>query len=395
MKRIICFFIVSVMMLSTVVYAENVVETNARSVILIEASTGEVLYEDNADEQLPIASVTKIMTMLLIAEAVDDGKITLDDMVPVSENAMSYGGSTMFLEAGEQLSVHDMLKGIAVASANDGCVAMAEFLEGSETAFVDKMNAKAQELGMQNTCFKNTNGLDEDGHYSSARDVSIMSRELLKHPMILEFTTIWTDSLRDGKFKLANTNKLIRFYNGANGLKTGSTSKALCCISASAIRDDMQLIAVVLGSPTSAERFSSAKALLDYGFANYKIQRILTAGEEVQKIKVNKGTKNELSVCAAEDYFILRKKSDNEEIIPEITCEEYLNAPVINGDKVGSVKVNGKTIDLVAAEGIDKKSFTQMLAELFGNLLNGSPHDAEQNLQEQQSEQEAQLQQQE
>lgn len=388
MKRIICFFIVSVMMLSTVVYAENAVETNARSVILIEASTGEVLHENNADEQLPIASVTKIMTMLLIAEAVDNGKITLDDMVPVSENAMSYGGSTMFLEAGEQLSVHDMLKGIAVASANDGCVAMAEFLEGSETAFVDKMNAKAQELGMQNTCFKNTNGLDEDGHYSSARDVSIMSRELLKHPMILEFTTIWTDSLRDGKFQLANTNKLIRFYNGANGLKTGSTSKALCCISASAIRDDMQLVAVVLGAPTSAERFSSAKALLDYGFANYKIQKVLTAGEEIQKIKVNKGTKNELSVCAAEDYFILRKKSDNQEIIPEITCEESINAPVISGDKVGSVTVDGKTVELVAAEGIDKKSFNQMLCELFCHLVNGSPQDEGVILQEQQSAQE-------
>ena len=195
------------------------------------------------------------MTMLLICEAVDNGKITLEDMVPVSENAMSYGGSTMFLEAGEQLSVNDMLKGIAVASANDGCVAMAEFLEGSETAFVDKMNEKAKELGMENTQFMNTNGLDEDGHYSSARDVALMSHELLKHPVILNYTTIWTDSLRDGKFKLANTNKLVRFYSGANGLKTGSTSKALCCISASAIRDDMQLIAVVLGAPTSAKRF--------------------------------------------------------------------------------------------------------------------------------------------
>lgn len=168
------------------------------------------------------------MTMLLIAEAVDNGKITLEDMVPVSENAMSYGGSTMFLETGEQLSVHDMLKGIAAASANDGCVAMAEFLEGSETAFVEKMNEKAKDPGMENTCFMNTNGLDEDGHYSSARDVAIMSQALLRHPLIFDYTTIWTDSLRDGKFKLANTNKLIRFYNGANGLKTGSTSKALC-----------------------------------------------------------------------------------------------------------------------------------------------------------------------
>ena len=254
MKTRICFFILSIIMLFTVtVKAEN--ETfdgvDAKSYILMEQSTGRVLAESNPDEQLPIASVTKIMTMLLIMEAVDEDVITLNDMVTVSENAMSYGGSTMFLETGEQLSVNDMLKGIAVASANDGCVAMAEHLAGSESGFVEKMNTRAKELGMENTHFMNTNGLDEDNHYSSARDVAIMSRELLKHPKITDYTSIWTDELRGGKFQLANTNKLIRFYTGANGLKTGSTSQALCCLSASAVRIDMQLFAVVLGAPTS------------------------------------------------------------------------------------------------------------------------------------------------
>lgn len=226
----------------------------AASALLMEADTGTVFYEMAADEQLPIASVTKIMTMLLICEAIDSGKITLDDDVPVSQNAMDMGGSTMFLETGDVIKVDEMLKGIAVASANDGCVAMAEFLEGSEAAFVEKMNKRAAELGMKNTHFVNTNGLDADGHYSSARDVALMSRELLKHEVIFNYTTIWTDTMRGGKFALANTNKLIRFYEGANGLKTGSTSKAKCCLSASAKRDGMQLIAVILGAPDSNKK---------------------------------------------------------------------------------------------------------------------------------------------
>lgn len=375
MKRIICFFLCVLMFAAPVAYADSAVETDAKSTILIEASTGEVLYEENADEQLPIASVTKIMTMLLIAEAVDGGKITLEDMVPVSENAMSYGGSTMFLEAGEQLSVNDMLKGIAVASANDGCVAMAEFLEGSETAFVEKMNEKAKELGMENTSFMNTNGLDEDGHYSSARDVAIMSRELMKHPMILNYTTIWTDTLRDGKFSLANTNKLIRFYTGANGLKTGSTSKALCCISAAAKRDDMQLIAVVLGAPTSAKRFSSAKALLDYGFANYKIENVLNTEEELMRVPVNKGVADDIGVRAAEAYSVLRKKSDAAEITTEIVCSDTLNAPISEGDVVGNIVISDGTktseVELVATESVDRKSFAAIVTEFFGNLISG------------------------
>ncbi|MDO5311127.1 MAG: D-alanyl-D-alanine carboxypeptidase family protein, partial [Clostridia bacterium] len=243
---------------------------NAKSGILMEASTGEVLYEQNADERLPIASVTKTMTMLLIMEALDEGKISLNDTVTVSEYAASMGGSQVFLEVGEQMSADDMLKAIAVASGNDAAVAMAEFISGSEGAFVEKMNKRAAELGCTNTHFINCNGLDEtEEHYSTARDVALISRALISHKKIFDYTTIWMDSLRGGSFGLSNTNKLIRFYKGANGLKTGSTSTAKYCLSATAERDGMQLIAVIIAAPTTADRFSSASALLDFGFANF------------------------------------------------------------------------------------------------------------------------------
>lgn len=372
MKKIICIFLCAIFTLgNTVVIAE--VETDAKSVILIEQSTGEVLYEENPDEKLPIASVTKIMTMLLIIEAVDNGQIKLDDMVSVSENAMSYGGSTMFLEAGEQLTVSDMLKGIAVASANDGCVAMAEHLDGSETAFVERMNNKAAELGMTNTNFMNTNGLDADGHYSSARDVSIMSRELSKHKKIFDYTSIWMDSLRDGKFQLANTNKLIRFYNGANGLKTGSTSKALCCVSASAEREGMQLIAVVLGAPTSAKRFSSAKALLDYGFANYKKEAVTTEGEIIGEAEVKKGIEKSVGYYAKESFSVLKQKSDTAQTEYEVMLDEPIYAPITKGDKLGVVQIKTPegehSIDLLAANDINRKGINLILSDFFDKLL--------------------------
>ncbi|MDY3971186.1 MAG: D-alanyl-D-alanine carboxypeptidase family protein [Clostridia bacterium] len=381
MKKIICFFICACFMMQSVcVFAEGEQETdlglNAKSAILMEDSTGKVLYESNPDERVPIASVTKVMTMLLIMEAVDSGKITLDDMVTVSENAMSYGGSTMFLEAGEQLTVNDMMKGIAVASANDGCVAMAEHLAGSESAFVDMMNAKAQELGMENTHFMNTNGLDEDNHYSSARDVAIMSRELIKHKTIFNYTSIWMDTLRGGKFQLANTNKLIRFYEGANGLKTGSTSKALCCLSATAKRNDMQLIAVVLGAPTSAERFSSAKSLLDYGFANYAVNTQVTAGDEIGRVHVEKGVDNEVSVVAADTYSTLVKKGQEDNVTKEVILDEQITAPLEAGEKLGTMKISrdGETlaeIDLNAANAVEKKGIGLIVKDFFRMIFYG------------------------
>lgn len=387
MKRVICFFIcVCFMMHSVAVFAEGNTDLglNAKSAILMEESTGNILYESNPDERLPIASVTKVMTMLLIMEAVDSGKISLDDMVTVSENAMSYGGSTMFLETGEQLTVNDMLKGIAVASANDGCVAMAEHLAGSESAFVDMMNEKAKELGMENTHFMNTNGLDEDDHYSSARDVAIMSRELMKHETIFNYTSIWMDTLRGGKFQLANTNKLIRFYDGANGLKTGSTSKALCCLSAAAKRNDMQLIAVVLGAPTSAERFASAKSLLDYGFANYAVNTQITAGDEVQKIAVEKGVDKEVDVVAGDSCSTLVKKGQEDNITKEIKIDETITAPIEAGQKIGTMTISrdGEVIadiDLNASSAVEKKGIGLIIKDFFATIFFGSDNDTEEN----------------
>ena len=387
MKKVICFFIcVCFMMHSVVVFAEGNTDLglNAKSAILMEESTGNILYESNPDERLPIASVTKVMTMLLIMEAVDSGKISLDDMVTVSENAMSYGGSTMFLETGEQLTVNDMLKGIAVASANDGCVAMAEHLAGSESAFVDMMNEKAKGLGMENTHFMNTNGLDEDDHYSSARDVAIMSRELMKHETIFNYTSIWMDTLRGGKFQLANTNKLIRFYDGANGLKTGSTSKALCCLSAAAKRNDMQLIAVVLGAPTSAERFASAKSLLDYGFANYAVNTQITAGDEVQKIAVEKGVDKEVGVVAGDSCSTLVKKGQEDNITKEIKIDETITAPIEAGQKIGTMTISrdGEVIadiDLNALSAVEKKGIGLIIKDFFATIFFGSNNDIEEN----------------
>ena len=387
MKKVTCFFIcVCFMMQSVVVFAEGNTDLglNAKSAILMEESTGNILYESNPDERLPIASVTKVMTMLLIMEAVDSGKISLDDMVTVSENAMSYGGSTMFLETGEQLTVNDMLKGIAVASANDGCVAMAEHLAGSESAFVDMMNEKAKELGMENTHFMNTNGLDEDDHYSSARDVAIMSRELMKHETIFNYTSIWMDTLRGGKFQLANTNKLIRFYDGANGLKTGSTSKALCCLSAAAKRNDMQLIAVVLGAPTSAERFASAKSLLDYGFANYAVNTQITAGDEVQKIAVEKGVDKEVGVVAGDSCSTLVKKGQEDNITKEIKIDETITAPIEAGQKIGTMTISrdGEVIadiDLNASSAVEKKGIGLIIKDFFATIFFGSNNDIEEN----------------
>lgn len=387
MKKVICFFIcVCFMMHSVVVFAEGNTDLglNAKSAILMEESTGNILYESNPDERLPIASVTKVMTMLLIMEAVDSGKISLDDMVTVSENAMSYGGSTMFLETGEQLTVNDMLKGIAVASANDGCVAMAEHLAGSESAFVDMMNERAKELGMENTHFMNTNGLDEDDHYSSARDVAIMSRELMKHETIFNYTSIWMDTLRGGKFQLANTNKLIRFYDGANGLKTGSTSKALCCLSAAAKRNDMQLIAVVLGAPTSAERFASAKSLLDYGFANYAVNTQITAGDEVQNIAVEKGVDKEVGVVAGDSCSTLVKKGQEDNITKEIKIDETITAPIEAGQKIGTMTISrdGEVIadiDLNASSAVEKKGIGLIIKDFFATIFFGSNNDIEEN----------------
>lgn len=377
MKRTAFILITSVLfsIFLPVVSAENLTP-EVKSAILMEASTGQVLYEQNPDEHLPIASVTKIMTMLLIMERIESGALSFEDMITVSENANSYGGSTMFLETGEQLSVHDMMKGIAVASANDGCVAMAEHIAGSEANFVEMMNKRAKELGMKDTVFFNTNGLDEEGQYSSARDVAVMSRELIKHKKIFDYTKIWTDSLRDGKFELANTNKLIRFYNGATGLKTGSTSKAGCCLSATAEREGMELIAVILGAPNTKSRFASASALLNYGFAGYSVKKQVEKGEPTGIVTVSRGVKKEIKTVAADDYSVLVEKAKPVEIEKTVILEDYITAPVKTGDKVGEMTFSEggkvvKTVDIVAAEDAEKKGFGLVLMDMLYALVCG------------------------
>ena len=381
MKRILCVFCVFVIFAQVGVFAAEPVEgglaLSAKSSILIEQRTGEVLYEENADERLPIASVTKVMTMLLIVEAIDAGVISSDDTVCVSNEASKMGGSQIYLEAGEEMSVHDMLKGIAVASGNDASAAMAEFLMGNVDVFVDAMNRRAGELGMVNTHYMNVHGLDEDGHYSSARDVAIVSRELMSHPIILEYTTIWMDSLRNGEFSLVNTNKLIRFYSGANGLKTGSTSKAGYCLSASANRNDMQLIAVVLGAENSDGRFATATKLLDYGFANYAVAGEEPGETEIAAVYVSKGESREVDVSVDGNFGVLVSKNKQGQIKKEIVIEAGVAAPVEKGQKVGELEywLDGQRIgsaDIVASEAVGKVGVLAMIKTIFVRWLSFS-----------------------
>lgn len=326
------------------VYAQNEdFGLSCKAALLMDSATGTVLYENNSHEKMPMASVTKIMTMLIAMENIDSGKMSYDDTVTGSAYAKSMGGSTIFLDEGEHLSVNDILKGIAVASGNDAAVAMAEHIAGSAPAFVEMMNKRAAELGMKDTHFVNCNGLDADGHYSSAYDIALMSRELLKHPGIHKFTTIWMDSLRDGKFTLSNTNKLVRFYDGCTGLKTGSTSKAGFCISATAKRNNMHLIAVIMAAPTSKQRQADASALLNYGFSTYSVTDAVTKGEKIKDVSVNKGTAAKCPVVCADNVSTLSKKGEKVEIKKIVKLKKNVTAPVSKGEKAGElICMNGK-----------------------------------------------------
>ncbi len=372
--RILAIFFVlstlfSALCLPTYAQESPKMEMDAKSVIVMEANTRTVLYEDNADEQLPPASVTKIMTLLLVMEAVDSGKIKMTDMVGVSEHAASMGGSQIYLEVGEQMCVEDIIKSVVVASANDAAVALAEHLAGSEEAFVASMNKRASELGMVNTHFENTNGLDDttENHLTTARDIALMSAELLKHETILNYTNIWQDTVRNGQFTLTNTNRLIRFYNGCNGLKTGSTSKAGFCISATAKRDGMQLIAVVMGSTTRDLRNEAAKKLLDFGFAGYSYYKCDTT--ELDPITIHAGTSETLSVGHRGFEKVLDKGVAGK-IQISYELPESVQAPVKRGDVIGKViyTADGQTIaedSVYALEDVPKISFFQY----FGMLL--------------------------
>jgi len=344
-----------------------------KSSVLMDVSTGTLLQEQNAHERLAPASVTKVMTMLLIMEAVDSGQISMTDMVTASESAAAKGGSQIYLKAGETMSVSDMLKSIAVSSANDCACAMAEHLAGSEEAFVAKMNARAKELGMNDTTFVNCTGLDDgenaQNHRTSAYDIALMSRELLKnHPQIKKFTTIWMDSVRGGTFGLSNTNKLIRFYPGATGLKTGFTSGAGYCLSATAQREGMELIAVVMGAESSAIRNAACKQLLDYGFANYSLYTPELT--ETPDVPVRLGKATGVSVRLGEAQGVLVEKARRSGVTPEITLEEFITAPVSQGQRLGTLKVLSdgqvlKELPLVAGETVERLTF----GDLFGRVL--------------------------
>ena len=343
----------------------------SESAILIEQNSGQILYEHNSHEQLRPASVTKVMSILLIMEALDSNKISLTDKVPCSENAANMGGSQIWLDPREELTVDEMLKAICVASANDCTVAMAEYLEGSTSAFVEKMNSKAKELGMNDTTFKNCHGLDEDGHVTSSYDIALMSRELLtKHPEIMKYTTIYMDSLRDGKSELVNTNKLIRNYKGATGLKTGSTGLALYNLSASATRDDLSLIAVIMKAPTTAIRFSEAQKLLDYGFSNYSYTSFAKKDSVLKQIAVTKGIKNSVNLIFKEDSGCILPKGMSQNIEQVVNIPDEISAPVQQNQTIGEIQyiLNGKTLGtatIVAEKEVKKISLSTMNEKIF------------------------------
>ena len=343
------------------------------SIIIMDNATGTVIYEKDADSPRPPASVTKVMTMLLIMEYIDGGKLSYDDVVTVSANAASMGGSQVYLKEGEQMTVRDMLKSITVASANDACVAMAEHIVGSESAFVDMMNERAAQLGMANTHFENTNGLDDTAaeHYTSARDIAIMSRELLKHKDILEFSSIWMDTIRGGEFGLTNTNKLIRFYKGANGLKTGSTSKAGFCISATAERDGMTLICVIMGAPTKDVRNETAKQAFDFGFANYSV--FSDPGYTNDEFPVVRGTSPTCNVASG-GFEILAEKGKKDSITKQAVVPESVAAPVKAGDVIGKVvyscgdEVVGES-EITVKEDVPEIGYFGVLFKLIKNMI--------------------------
>ena len=361
---------------SSATVTDNPLALDCGAACLIEQNSGLIIYDYNMHEKLRPASVTKIMSLLLIMEALDSGKIQLTDKIPCTEDAAKMGGSQIWLDVRETLTVEEMLKAICVVSANDCVVAMADYLEGSQDAFVKKMNQKAQELGMNDTTFKNCHGIDEDGHLTSAYDIAIMSRELLmNHPSITKYTTIWMDSLRDGKSSLVNTNKLVRNYNGCTGLKTGSTSIALYNLSASATRNNLSLIAVVLKAPTPAIRFSNAQKLLDYGFSNYSVTSFGKKGDVIKSVEIKKGTASSVDAILENDAEVLMSNGSSKDITQEIKLDDTFTAPILEGQKLGEVEfsINGNvvsTVNLVANKSSDKLSFGSIIKFVMNKWFN-------------------------
>ena len=348
---------------------------DCKSAILIEANTNTVLYEKNADEPLPPASVTKVMTLLLVMEAIERGDLKLDTIITASEHACSMGGSQIWLKEGEQMTVNEMLKATAIGSANDACTALGEHVAGGETEFVAMMNQRAKELGMNNTNFENPSGLDDttENHYSTARDVAIMSCELMKHEKIKEYTTVWMDTLRNGETELVNTNRLVRFYEGTTGVKTGTTSKAGYCVSASAKRDGMELVAVVLGSDNSTERFEDAKKLLNWGFANYTVYQPTVDASLITNVNVLFGKENIISPVTKEIKPILIKKGTEDKIAQRVDICLDVEAPVEKGQKLGTVyfETDGETITscpIISENYVERRNWFFVFCALWSSF---------------------------
>mgnify|MGYP004501914317 FL=1 len=349
-------------------------EIKAKSAILMEPNTGNILYESNSDEVLAPASITKIMSLLLVMEAIDKGMFDLETVISASEHACSMGGSQIWLEPGESMTVDDLLKAAVVASANDATVALGEAVAGSEEGFVAMMNARAKELGMLNTNFVNATGLDAEGHVTTAHDVALMSCELIKHDLIKKYSTVWMDTLRDGKSELVNTNKLVRFYKGTTGLKTGTTSTAGYCLSATAERDGMELVAVVMGGETSPDRFNGAKKLLDYGFANYTFTRIDSGLESGLTVPIANGTAEKAEVKSDGVLNVLLQRTADQNVEREVVFNKNIKAPVKKGEVLGTVNISigGEPIgeiEITAACDVDKITFGFVLKNLLTGLF--------------------------
>ncbi len=378
LRKVVYITFVFSLLLPNLTFAEesqaNLAE-NAKSAILIERDTGTILYDKNSAEKLPPASMTKIMTLILIMEAIDNGSLTLDEKVRTSEYAASMGGSQIFLEEGEEMTVEQLLKGIAIASGNDASVAMAERISGSEDAFVKAMNQKLKDLGLKNTNFVNPTGLPAKNHYTTAYDMAIMAKELLKYELITKYTSLYEDYLRedtDKKFWLVNTNRLVKFYPGVDGLKTGFTREAMYCLTATAKKDNMRIVAVVMGAPTPKERNGQITKMLDYAFSHYKTHPLLDRSAVVGKVKVSKGKMKYVDVVTSESLSVLTKKGETiEDVTQEVVLNNPVNAPVKKGDEVGKIllKKNNSTIvesPIIAAEDVEMANWWQLFKRSFG-----------------------------
>ena len=356
-------------------------KVNAKSALLMDVNTGEIIYSLNDNDRLAPASITKIMTLLLAMEAVDSGRITLNDEVAVSKHASGMGGSQVYLEAGETQVVEELLKAISIRSANDAAVALAEYIAGSEEIFVNKMNDRAKSLGMENTYFANASGLPNENHYTSAYDVALMSRELLKHNKIQQWLTIYMYDMTVGKNKteiqtMVNTNRMIKEYEGATGIKTGSTNEAGFCLSASAKRGNLELISVVMGADNSKNRFNEAKKMLDYGFANYDSVYIGKKGDIIANLPIEKGKYQEVEIVLEKDIFVLLPKGEQGNIEREIVLPDLLNAPISIDDEVGTIiiSINGKEVErvkLISNSTIEKANLLNILGRTIKGYLNG------------------------